>query len=204
MAPKGTNIIYKFVYIFCYALCRIFFRLEIAGGIPGRGAYIIAGNHVSYLDPVVLTISCRRKMHFLAKDELFKIPFISFILRSAGTIAVKRGKPEASIIKKTIKHLRDGEIVAIFPQGTRKKAIDLDDHYRGVGLIALKSGAPIIPAIVEGTEKVYKKSFLSLRFPKIKVTFKEPFHIEATGAGKEEQIRISSLTMQKIFEKAGT
>lgn len=154
----------------------------------------MAGNHASYLDPVVLGISCKRKMHFLTKQELFKVPFLGYILRSVGSIEVRRGKSEASVIKKSIDYLKKGEVIALFPQGSRKDTIDLKDHYRGVGLIALKAGVPVVPVMIQGTGKD-KKGLI----PKVTVTFKDPIVIE-NGAGKDDQAKLSEMTMQKIFE----
>lgn len=121
--------------------------------IPETGPVILAGNHTSVADPPALSCKLRRQIHFLSKIELFRPPF-GFWLLWAGQFPIRRGVADRRAIKQSIDILGAGDIVGMFPEGTRSEDGNLGEPGVGIGLIALKSRAPVVPAAIFGTAKV--------------------------------------------------
>ncbi|MEN3015416.1 MAG: lysophospholipid acyltransferase family protein [bacterium] len=168
-------------------LLRLFFRLEVRGRekFPLEGPVIVVCNHHSYLDPPVLIVSSPRIIHFIAKQELFKIPIISFFVKLFESIPVDRSNPKPSTFKKTFQYLKESKVIGIFPEGTRVKNVsDFGKAQAGVELIISKSNVPILITKIDGTYQWYKKF-------KIIVTFKELIH--------NPSITVSEI-MQKIYQ----
>ncbi len=112
------------VYLICKAtlfiFLKVFNRLEVIGAenVPSAGGVIIAANHVSYLDPPVIGVSLKRRPVYMAREGLFKIPILGSFIKMFA-LPVKRGKPQPSTIKEAIRRLKKGELIVIFPEGSR-------------------------------------------------------------------------------------
>jgi len=137
-----------FFYIF------FFFKTSGSKHIPDNGGCIIASNHVSFLDPIALSIAIPRHVYFMAKDDLFQTSWFKKLLICLHTFPVKRGKSgDVKAIRLALNKLQEGKALIIFPEGSRSKTGKLKEAESGVGLLAAKSGVPVIPALVWGTEK---------------------------------------------------
>jgi len=141
---------------FCIFLSlRIFFDLKIQGKelLPQGGAFILAANHISNLDPLVVGLLPREKVYFLAKEELFSPPLWGSFLRFLGSVPLKRGRADFNAMKTALRCLKTGKPLIIFPQGGRggKKAKP------GVGFLYKKLNVPLMLARVQGTDKVLPK-----------------------------------------------
>src|SRR5947209_18106275 len=156
---RGVN---PFVYWLVRAILEpffvIYFRMERIGRehIPADGPVIIAANHRSFLDPFVIGTMARRPMYYVAKKELFKRRWQAWLLNALGAFPVNRGAQDEEMIETAKAILRRGDIVLIFPEGTRTRPGSLGKPKRGVGRLALESGAPVVPVAVSGTEDVRK------------------------------------------------
>jgi 1-acyl-sn-glycerol-3-phosphate acyltransferase len=141
-----------------FQLCAlVYFRMARIGcaNIPRSGPAIIAANHRSFLDPFVIACMARRPMYYVAKREVFEIhPLISWLVRALGGFPVDRGHGDRDTIRTAKELLARGELVLIFPEGTRTRPGPLGRARRGVGRLALESGAPVVPVAVIGTEAV--------------------------------------------------
>ena len=122
--------------------------------IPADGPVIIASNHRSFLDPFVIGTMTRRPMYYVAKKEIFLFPLLSWFLSALGAFPVDRGTGDADTIRTAKQILDRGEIVLIFPEGTRIRPGTLGRARRGVGRLALETGAPVVPVAIIGTEDV--------------------------------------------------
>ena len=124
------------------------------------GGVIIASNHISYWDPPVVgsVLPWSRKIHFMAKAELFSIPLVGGIFTQMAAFPVRRGLSDLRP-SKAIELLKNGEIVGIFPEGTRSKTGKLGEFLPGLPLLAIKAGVPVIPAAVKGTNQVFCKGW---------------------------------------------
>src|SRR5947208_4547351 len=137
---------------------RIYFRLTRIGRdhIPRRGPVIIAANHRSFLDPFVIGTMARRPMYYVAKKELFVRRWQGWILNALGAFPVRRGAGDEDTIDTAKAILARGDIVLMFPEGTRIRPGSLGKPKRGIGRLALETGAPVVPVAVIGTESVRK------------------------------------------------
>jgi 1-acyl-sn-glycerol-3-phosphate acyltransferase len=136
---------------------HVYFRMSRIGRehVPRQGAAIIASNHRSFFDPFIIACLARRPMYYIAKRELFEIhPLISFLLRTLGAFPVDRGHGDRDTIATAKELLARGELVLIFPEGTRTRPGPLGTPRRGVGRLALETGAPVIPVAIIGTEAI--------------------------------------------------
>jgi 1-acyl-sn-glycerol-3-phosphate acyltransferase len=174
----------------------LFYRLKINGieNIPKEGAAIICPNHFSYADPLFVGISLSRNIKFMAKYELFKKPFLSFLLPLWGVYPVKRGEADFNAIRTTLKHLKDGQLIGVFPEGTRIRGNELGKANPGVAMFAVKSSCPIIPTAITGSYKP---------FSKLCITYGRPMDLSQYRKEKmtnDDYLELSQTIMEKIKE----
>jgi 1-acyl-sn-glycerol-3-phosphate acyltransferase len=140
------------------AICRLVisglygFRALATGNVPATGAVIVACNHVSYLDPVVLGIGFRRPVTYLAKKELFAIPVLGPIITALGVYPVDRQAGGVAAVRAAVRALKEGRCVGIFPEGTRNLTGEVEGK-GGAALLAALTGAPVVPAAIRGTRR---------------------------------------------------
>ncbi len=154
---RGVNpLIYYPVRAILQPFFHLYFRMSRIGRehIPQTGGVIIAANHRSFLDPFVIGTMTRRPVYYMAKKELFKHRFVGWILHSLGAFPINRGAADEDAMATAREILERGDVVVIFPEGTRTRPGGLTQPKRGVGRLALESGAPVVPMAVLGTEDV--------------------------------------------------
>ncbi|MCL0074533.1 1-acyl-sn-glycerol-3-phosphate acyltransferase [Thermodesulfovibrionales bacterium] len=181
--------LYFFMRAILYTIFKVFFLLRVYGleNVPDKGGVIVAANHVSYFDPPVFGVALKRKATYIAKRYLFSVPIISPIV-NFYCISVDEGKAQASTIKESVKRLKKGELIVMFPEGERSEDGSFLDAKRGIGLIAAISGAPVVPALVDGTQKVLPVGAKVPRLAKIKVSFGKPLTLRSRDKDLQEKI----------------
>jgi len=136
----------------------VYFRMKRIGmeHIPADGPLIIASNHRSFMDPWVIGMLLRRPVYYVAKTELFHNPVVAWLLSALGAFPVDRGQGDRDAMDAARRILERGDAVVIFPEGTRTRPGALGTPKRGVGRLALETGAPIVPVALIGTEAIRK------------------------------------------------
>ena len=154
--------------------------LKVKGrhNVPKNGGFLIASNHVSYLDPLALGVACPRSIYYMAKRDLFENHAFALLLDLAHAFPVKRGAPDLGALRAAIKKLKSGKGLLLFPEGTRQQDGKLGDPEAGVGFLAAKAGVPVIPAFVTGTQDALPRGSKLVRRAKITVSFGEQIRIE--------------------------
>jgi len=168
--------------------------------IPASGA-ILAGNHVSYADPVLLWCAAPRLVHFMGKAELWEIPVVGRLLTSVRAFPVRRGSADREAISAATRLLKSGELVGIFPEGTRVRGSDvLGEGQEGVAFIAMRAGVPIVPIGIDGTNRIMPEGTHMLRFPRVTMCFGEPIALDtyADLPRKERLVAITRELMERI------
>lgn len=138
-------------------------RLEGVNNVPPSGPLIVVCNHLHNADPMLLSIAFPRPLHFMAKEEAFANPIVAAIIRRVGAFPVGRGKADRGALRRAEATLRQGIPIGIFPEGTRSRTGRLQPAQGGVGLLALRTGVPIVPIAVTGSERLPFNGRLSQR-----------------------------------------
>lgn len=145
----ALRIIYKFL-----------FRLKGIGleNIPKEGGVLLCSNHISNFDPPTVGILLDRKVHFMAKAELFEVPVLGWLIKQLGAFPVKRGGVSKESIKTSLTLLRSGKVMGIFPEGRRSSSGESGVAMRGAASFALRSDAAVIPAAIIGNYKLFRRT----------------------------------------------
>ncbi|MEA2213761.1 MAG: glycerol-3-phosphate dehydrogenase [Solirubrobacteraceae bacterium] len=174
---QGANpIVYGIVRMILQPFFLLYFRMSRIGRehIPATGPVIVAANHRSFLDPFVIATMARRPMYYVAKKELFSRPWQAWILNALGAFPVNRGAGDEASMETAKAILARGDIVLIFPEGTRVRPGSLGKPKRGVGRMALETGAPVVPVAVIGTEAIRRG--WRIRPHKVRIRAGRPLH----------------------------
>lgn len=185
---------YAFAQLVCGVVLKSVWRMRVLGadGVPPTGPLIVACNHVSYLDPPALGVAVPRPLDYMAKQELFRIPVLGPVITGLHAFPVDRSRGDGAAIKRAVGVLRTGAALGIFPEGTRNR----DGTVRpqsGVALLHYLSGAPILPAYIDGSGQ-------ARRLARISVVLGEPVSF-TTGekASREDMANWTGEIMQRIF-----
>jgi 1-acyl-sn-glycerol-3-phosphate acyltransferase len=198
-----TTWIYDLFKAIVLILFRLTISLQVTGNyqIPQCSQLIIAANHISWVDPLLIGASINRRVNFVAKEELFYNKLFTQLLRRLGAIPVHRRKVSLEFLREADRILKQNEILAIFPEGTRSRNGQLGAAFSGAAFVAMRSGAPILPVGISGTEKIRGITWL-LHRPKVTVNIGQVFYIEQSSPKitTEDLDTATHLIMLKIAE----
>ena len=180
-----------------YIWFKIFYRAKIEGleNIPKEGPVIFCGNHRSYLDPPLMVCTAKRDMCFLAKEELAENPFLNFLGWAFEAIHVKRDEKDIAAIKESLKVLKSGRCIALFPEGTRNGLEKGKKVKDGVAFFAVRSGAKVVPCGIKGGTNENRR---------ITITYGKPLDY-SKFKGEKDKEKLDEITneiMQNILEIA--
>jgi len=173
---------------------RVLFRIEYLGreNVPAAGPLLIVGNHNTYFDPFWIAVRINRRLRFMAWDKIFQYPVIGRLFRWLGAFPVSLENPESSALKASLRILREGGALMIFPEGGRSPDGNLMPFKEGAAHLALKLVVPILPVVVHGGERVWGPK-MRLPMPrKVRVEYLPPLQPEQftkSVAGLTQQIR---------------
>jgi 1-acyl-sn-glycerol-3-phosphate acyltransferase len=173
--------LFKLSRFFVSMLFRIYFRIEFAGveNVLREGAMIVAPNHVSYIDPMWVSIPLDRPLRYMTWDKMVGLPLLGWLMRAYGAFPVKVDTPsgDRAALRHSLEHLRAGGGLMIFPEGGRTRDGKLMPFKAGVIRLALDTGVPIVPVTIIGGYEAYSAHHLFPRPYKLKIIYHKPIHL---------------------------
>jgi 1-acyl-sn-glycerol-3-phosphate acyltransferase len=147
-----------------YTFCR-FLAVPLFGGVygcrctggenlPRTGPVIVACNHKANIDPVIAGMVCDRPLRYMAKRELFENAYLRKLIVSLGAFPIDRGAGDREALMRALEILKEGGVLLMFPEGTRQRDDAIHEFYPGIGMMALRSGAPVVPLAMDGTQRM--------------------------------------------------
>ncbi|MBG9784486.1 lysophospholipid acyltransferase family protein [Shouchella lehensis] len=183
--------LYRFGQAVCRLVLRTLFKVEIRGKehIPSEGGVLLCSNHISNFDPPLLGAFIHRQVRYMAKKELFDKKGIGKLLKGLGAFPVKRGGNDRESLRTALRILKEGDMVGLFPEGTRSKTGEIGNGLAGAGFFAGKSEAYVIPCVIIGPYRFRKRVILA---------YGEPIDMEAYRQQRVSAQEITDTIMTEI------
>ena len=182
MRWRSTLTFYRTCWWLAYAFARLFFRLRIEGAdqVPLRGGAILASNHVSYVDPILIGVAAFRELFYVTKRESFEVPGLGWLLRNLNAIPIDRSRGDRGALAAYERVLVGGGAIFIAPEGTRNKSGSFLDPKPGVGMLVNRAGVPVVPVYVDGTMSIWR---VMLGLDTITIRFGRPIDYDRNQFG---------------------
>lgn len=200
---------YRFARAVVLGVFKVLFRVHVVGieHVPKSGAYIVAPSHRSNLDVPFAAFVTKRDIRFLAKEELFTPGFGERLFHALGAIPVERGTADRGALRAIEAALREGSVVGLFPEGTRKRGPEIADLFDGTSYLAVKLGVPILPVGIGGSEAILAKGKKIPRLHRVVVSVGRPV-MPPEPEGRAKRAAAARLTqelhteLQRVFTDA--
>lgn len=205
-----SSLWYRSLRAIVAGLCKVFFRMTIQGreNLPREGPFILAPVHRSNIDFAMVCVVTKRRMRYLAKDSLWKLG-LGRVWESLGAVPVARGTADRAAMRALETAIENGEPVVMFPEGTRQSGPEVQPLFDGVAYVASRTGVPIVPVGIGGSERAMPKGSKVIRPVKVSLVVGKPIHPEAREEGGRVPRRaVSELTaslkveLQRLFDEA--
>ena len=159
---------YRFLCMLIRGFMSLVFRVNVVGSdnIPDEGGFLLCSNHISNWDAPLIQVFIKRRIYYMAKDELFHAFGVGLILKLIKAIPVKRTGADLNSIKLAIKTIKSGDVLGIFPTGQREKVKGEGEVKSGVGFLAVKTDAPVVPVRIEASYRIFSKVNLYIGKPR--------------------------------------
>jgi len=206
MIHRNMRLHYHFVHVIFRPLFRSLFKFQILGAenVPSSGGVLLMSNHVSYVDPIFAGAAVKRNVYYMARSTLFKPGFIEWFLLNMNAFPVNRGAPDRKAIRQALKVPADGDLMVMFPEGTRSMdGSTLGKAAAGVGFIAHRAMAPVVPVFLSGTQSVLPRKAKRPKLAKVIASFGKPLDMEPyrrSKGSREIYTKIGEEVMAKIAE----
>jgi 1-acyl-sn-glycerol-3-phosphate acyltransferase len=174
------------------------FRCLGRNRIPRQGGCIIACSHQSFLDPIIVGFSCSRAVNYLARSTLFKNRLFAALIRSYGAMELERDEADVKALKRCVERLRRGEIVLLFPEGTRTRTGEIAPLKPGVFLMSSRAGVPVVPAAIEGSLRSWPRGRIFPRPAPLRIAYGEPVYPGSGGSAYRDMAVRLRRTMQEL------
>jgi 1-acyl-sn-glycerol-3-phosphate acyltransferase len=207
---RGNRFFYLTIRFIVIAICRVYLRLRIfdAHKIPKKGTFILAPSHRSTLDIPVAAATTRRRMMYMGKDSMWKIKPIGVFLTALGSFPVTRGSADLEALKRCIAVLERGDPLVLFPEGTRRNGRIIEPLFDGAAFIAYKTGVPIIPVGIAGSEEIWPPGTKLPRPRKCVVVVGDAIYPKDLSGARASREIMGEFTvelqssLQKVFDRA--
>jgi 1-acyl-sn-glycerol-3-phosphate acyltransferase len=205
------GLLYRLLRVLVHAINRAYWRVEVtgAGAIPAQGPVILAPVHRSFMDFFVASEVSRRKLFYMAKDDLWHSPRLGHFLESVGAFPVHRDGADRLALDRAQAVLERGEALILFPEGTRRTGAVVEDLHEGAAFLAARTGAPIVPIGIGGTAEAMPKGSKFIRPVKVHVVVGDPIAAPARSAkGRVPRHQVHEVTerlrrdLQCLFDTA--
>ena len=192
---------YPFVGFAVRLVLRLFTRSRVEGleRVPHTGAFLLVSNHLNLVDPPVLGALIPRRITFMAKQELFGVPVVGWVVKWYGAFAVRRGQADRQALRTATEVLERGGVLGMFPEGTRSKTGAMKEALPGAALIAVTTSRAVLPVAVIGTERI-TSPLAFLRRPEITIRIGESFTLERRGPGRMSLEAATDEMMRRVAE----
>ncbi len=209
----GSSLTSRFFYFvvrnLLWVLMLVWLRVRVTGrhNVPQSGAFILAPIHRSAVDIPLASLAVHRRVRFMGKDSLWSKRPVAAVLSALGGFPVTRGSADLEALKRCIGVLERGEPLVMFPEGTRQTGTHVHPLFDGPAYVALKTGVPVVPVGIGGSERVMSKGSRSIRAQRCRVVVGAPILPPVTG-GKAPRELVSQLTaelatnLQRVFDQA--
>jgi 1-acyl-sn-glycerol-3-phosphate acyltransferase len=204
-------VFYRAVRALVVGFSRLFWRISVEGleHVPSEGAFVVAPVHRSNIDTLVVAAVTTRRMRFMGKDSLWKIGPIGKVLSALGGFPVHRGTADREALRRCIEVVNGGEPLVIFPEGTRQSGPHVQPLFEGAAYVAARTGVPIVPVGIGGSEAAMPKGSKLIRPVKVAVVVGEPLQPPTPGpSGRAPRSAVHDLTeqlsarLQELFDRA--
>ncbi len=191
------------IILFIRFMMRVYLRsLRVKGveNVPRQGPLIVASNHLNNADPPVIAATIRRRLTFMAKEEMFRWPLLGAMFHLFGAFPVRRFQADSGALRKAARLVRQGQALLMFPEGTRSRDGRLQKPHPGTGFLAVFTGADVLPVAITGTQKaswpwLFVKWFTG---PRVTITFGKPFRLPQRKPTEEAVREASDTIMRQI------
>jgi 1-acyl-sn-glycerol-3-phosphate acyltransferase len=203
-------IAYPLIRQILVAFSYVFWRVTVEGRehIPKTGAFILAPVHRSNVDSPVVAAVTRRRLRYLGKQEMWKYKAPAAVFNAMRGIPVNRGTPDRDALRRCTTALQAGEPLVVFPEGSRRSGPVVDELFEGVAYMATKTGTPIVPVGIGGSEQAMPKGAKFIHPVKIHIVVGPPIHPEISESGKTPRRAVRELNtklhdeLQRLFDEA--
>lgn len=170
--------VYAWIRLFARIAGSLFFGLRVEGRhlFPEEGAALVCANHQSYFDPVLVGLACDRRLNYLARASLFHVPFLKHLIRFLDAIPIDREGTGLAGLKETLKRLKRGEMVLIFPEGTRSRDGEVAPLKAGFSSLARRSKAALVPIGIDGAFQAWPRTQILPSLERIHIVIGEPLN----------------------------
>ena len=175
MGVKFDDLLYGLLRPIGWVLTHLICRYRVSGRehVPTSGPLLVVANHLSWYDPILLALVLPRRVWFFAKVEVFRWPIVGWLCQLTGQIPVHRGEGDRAALEKALAYLREGKALMVFPEGTVERQEQIIVPHTGVAMLALRSGATVLPIAHTGTRRVLRS--LHAWFPRVNIQIGEPY-----------------------------
>jgi 1-acyl-sn-glycerol-3-phosphate acyltransferase len=206
----GKRAFYRFAHAIILTPLKVLLwvRVRGRGKVPRSGAFVVAPSHRSLMDIFLTGYITRRRIRFMAKQELFENRFLAWLFSALGGFPVERGSADRAALRAAQAALEGGEPVAIFPEGTRRHGRDVVDLFDGAAYLATRLGVPIVPVGIGGSEQILASGKVLPRLHKVAIVIGDPIQPPDHGAGRVRRQEVTSVTekvgleLQSCFDEA--
>jgi 1-acyl-sn-glycerol-3-phosphate acyltransferase len=198
-ARQGAGYVYDLARVILTAPTIAMYRARAIGveNVPTSGPVILTPNHFSQMDHFFAAVYLRRKVQFMAKSQLYTHPFIKWVFRNGGVFTVRRGHNDEEAFKTAHMILERGGCVLMYAEGGRSRTGDLGEPKRGVGKLALESGAPVVPVAIHGS--AHARAWKRGRFPKVTIQFGEALSFAMReNPTREQQQEVANQVFDRV------